>query len=84
MNAELKQAVLLLKHMGFSRKQIQSELILPEHTVDAIINEHINRDTPETRERKRLKRQRYRNNCRKRKRVPEQQQEPATGGLPHC
>jgi len=77
-----KQTVLLMRHLGFSRKQIQQELGLPEHPIAAIINEHVNRDTPETRERKKLKRRRYRRNRDSRKRVPEQQQRVTTSGVP--
>lgn len=82
MDENTKETVLLMRHLGFSRKQIQQELGLPEHPVAAIINEHVNRDTSETRERKKLKRRRYRRNRESRKRVPEQQQCATTGGLP--
>lgn len=82
MDENTKETVLLMRHMGFSRKQIQQELGLPEHPITAIINEHVNRDTPETRERKKLKRRRCRRNRESRKRVPEQQQCVTTGGVP--
>lgn len=82
MDENTKQTVLLMLHLGFSRSQIQQELGLPEHPVAAIINEHVNRDTPETRERKKLKRRRYRRNRESRKRVPERQQRVTTGGVP--